>query len=75
MRRRSGKAINELTKKDEEFFKKNGYLIKKTNSVKNLDYLRKKIIDFIFLKKPKIKKKFTKNNISNFLGNFHKYII
>lgn len=64
----------DFTKKDKEFFKKNGYLIKKTNNVNNLDYLRKKILDFIFLKKPKIKKKFKKDNISNFLYNLHKYI-
>ena len=53
----------DFTKKDEEFFKKNGFLIKKTNSVESIDYLRKKNIDFIFLKKPKIKKKVKGKNI------------
>ena len=64
----------DFTKKDEEFFKKNGFLIKKTNSVESIDYLRKKIIDFIFLKKPKIKKKVKGKNIPIILSNFHKLI-
>ena len=41
-----------FTNKDENFFKKNGYLIKKTNNYKSLNYLKEFICkNLIDLKK------------------------
>ena len=43
-----------FTNKDENFFKKNGYLIKKTNNYKSLNYLKKFIYkNIIDIKKNK----------------------
>jgi len=60
--------------KDEVFFRNNGYLIKKTSDQKNLNILRDKILKFIILKKPSLKKKNPFKNQEIFLNTFHKYI-
>ena len=60
-----------FTNKDEIFFKNNGYLIKKTNQLDNLNYLKNKIIESIVEIKRKIKK-YRNNKI--FFSNFHNYI-
>ena len=60
--------------KDESFFRNNGYLIKKTNNIESLNYLRQKLVNFIFLKKPNIIKKIKKNNISNIFNNLHRLV-
>ena len=63
-----------FTVKDEVFFRNHGYLIKKTSDQKNLDLLRNKILKFITLKKPHLKKKSSNINQEIFLSSFHKYI-
>ena len=63
-----------FTKKDEVFFRNNGYLIKQVEDLKNLNYLRKKVIDFIVKKKPSLKSKLKIEKEEIFLNNFHKYI-
>ena len=63
-----------FTKKDEIFFRNNGYLIKQTEDLKNLNYLRKKVIELIVKKKPSLKSKLKIEKEEIFLNNFHKYI-
>ena len=46
-----------FTKKDEVFFRNNGYLIKQAEDLKNLNYLKKKVIELIVKKKPNLKLK------------------
>ena len=60
--------------KDESFFRNNGYLIKKTNNIESLNYLRQKLVNFIFLKKPNIRKRIKGNNILNIFNNLHRLI-
>ena len=43
-------------------FKKNGYLIKKTNNNKSLNYLQNEIYEFLLSSKPKLKKITKKND-------------
>ena len=60
-----------FTNKDENFFKKNGYLIKKTNNYKSLNYLKEFICKNLIDLKKKINNKPLKNRQS-LLENFHK---
>ena len=60
-----------FTNKDENFFKKNGYLIKKTNNYKSLNYLKEFICKSLIDIKKKINKKPLKSRQS-LLENFHK---
>ena len=55
-------------------FKKNGYLIKKTNNNKSLNYLQNEIYEFLLSSKPKLKKITKKNDHIFFFENLHKYI-
>ena len=55
-------------------FKKNGYLIKKTNNLESLNYLQKEIYKFLLASKPKLKKKIQNQNYIYFFENLHKYI-
>lgn len=55
-------------------FKKNGYLIKKTNNIKSLNFLQKEIYKFLLSSKPKLKKKTKDNDHIFFFENLHKYI-
>ena len=50
-----------FTNKDENFFKKNGYLIKKTNNYKSLNYLK----EFIYKNLIDLKKKINKKPLKN----------
>ena len=55
-------------------FRKNGYLIKKTNNNKSLNYLQKEIYKFLISSKPKLKKKIKEQNYISFFENLHKYV-
>ena len=55
-------------------FKKNGYLIKKTNDNKSLNYLQKEIHKFLLSSKPKLKDKTKNLDYISFYENLHKYV-
>ena len=55
-------------------FQKNGYLIKKTNDNKSLNYLQKEIHKFLLSSKPKLKDKTRDLDYISFYENLHKYV-
>ena len=61
-----------FTLKDENFFKNNGYLIKKTTNNKSLNYLKELVFKSLLDSKKKLNKKNFKNKHLLF-ENFHKY--
>ena len=64
-----------MNNKDIEYFKKNGFLIKKSISTKTIELLQKKVINLILKSKKnlvEIKKKYRNNQL--FLSNLHKHI-
>jgi len=62
-----------LNYKDINFFKENGYLIKKSKNPKSLDYLQNKIHKILVQNNKKLKKHKNLNKI-NFFENLHKFI-
>ena len=54
------------------FFKKNGYLVKKSPQIKDIKYIRDKILETIFKIKPTLKNKLEDKNL--FFENLHKNI-